>query len=273
VSRPPDAIVADAVWLAQRSVQEIILIAQDTTGYGRDLGLKDGLSSLLDRLVEAVPGVPWLRVMYAFPGRAVERLAETMLRHPQVLHYLDLPLQHAHPDVLRRMQRPHDVDAVRRMVARLRETVPDIAIRTTFLVGFPGESESEFQALLDFTTEMSFDGVGVFAYSHERGTPAEGLADDVPAEIKEERRERLMAVQQPISLARNQALIGRTLDALIEGQDQGLSVGRSYRDAPQIDGLVLVQAPLPVGAIAPVRIVTALEYDLIGEPAVPAQRG
>ena len=267
VSRPPDDIVADAVWLAQRSIQEIILIAQDTTGYGRDLGMRDGLTNLLDRLGEAVPAVPWLRLMYGFPGRAVERLAETMLRHPQVLPYLDLPLQHAHPDVLRRMQRPHDVEAVRRMVARLREAVPDIAIRTTFLVGFPGESEAEFQALLDFTTEMAFDRVGVFTYSHERGTPAEGLADDVPSELKEERRDRLMAIQQPISLARNQALVGRTLDVLIEGQDEGLSVGRSYRDAPEIDGLVLVQAVLPVGRIAPVRIVAALEYDLIGEPA------
>jgi ribosomal protein S12 methylthiotransferase len=145
--------------------------------------------------------------------------------------------------------------------------MPDVAIRTTFLVGFPGETGAEFRALLNFVAEMAFDRVGVFVYSHEEGTPAAKLADDVPPEAKEERRERLMAVQQPISLAKNQALVGRTLDVLIEGWGDGVSVGRSYRDAPEIDGLVLIQAELPVGEIVPVRINAALEYDLVGEPA------
>ena len=282
VSRPPEAVLADAVWLAGRGVQEIILIAQDTTDYGRDLGMREGLAlstaegpalskaeglaELLERLAAAVPQVPWVRLMYAYPDRITEQLIETMAHHRQILLYLDIPLQHAHPGVLRRMRRPADVERVRRTVEQLRVAMPEIAIRTTFLVGYPGETEAEFQTLLDFVAEMGFDRVGVFTYSHETGTPAARLADDVPPEVKEERRERLMAVQQPISLAKNQALVGRTLDVLVEGQGEGLSVGRSYRDAPEIDGLVLVQAELPVGKIVPVHITGALEYDLVGEP-------
>jgi ribosomal protein S12 methylthiotransferase len=266
VSRPPEDVLADAVWLAEQGIQEIILIAQDTTDYGRDLRLRDGITELLEQLVAAVPQVPWIRMMYAYPDRITERLIKTMARHPQILPYLDIPLQHAHPDVLRRMRRPADVERVRRTIERLRAAMPDIAIRTTFLVGFPGETDAEFQTLLDFVDEMAFDRVGVFAYSHEGDTPAAEMADDVPLEVKEERREWLMEVQQPISLAKNQALVGQTLDVLIEGQGDGLSVGRSYRDAPEIDGLVLVQAELPIGEIVPVRITGALEYDLLGEP-------
>jgi len=269
VSRPPEAILGDAAWLAERGVQEISLIAQDTTSYGRDLGMRHGLADLLESLILAIPEVPWLRVMYAFPGAGLDRLAEKMARHTQVLPYLDIPLQHAHPDMLRRMRRPSDVEAMRGSIADLRRAMPEIAIRTTFIVGFPGETEAEFQALLDFVRGMEFDRVGVFAYSHEAGTPAAELADDVPEELKDARRERLMALQQPISLAKNEALVGTILDVLIEGQGDGLSVGRSYRDAPEIDGLVLVQAELPVGEFVPVRITAALEYDLVGELALP----
>ena len=266
VSRPPDVVLADAAWLAEQGVQEIILIAQDTTDYGRDLGMKNGLADLLELIVVEVPQVPWIRLMYAYPDRITKRLIETIGRHPQILPYLDVPLQHAHPDVLTRMRRPPDVERVRRTVERLRDAMPKIAIRTTFLVGFPGETEAEFQTLVDFVAEMAFDRVGVFTYSHEEDTPAARLEDDVPPKVKEERRQRLMEVQQPISLARNQALVGQTLDTLIEGYGDGLSVGRSYRDAPEVDGLVLVQAELPVGGIVPVRITAALDYDLVGEP-------
>jgi ribosomal protein S12 methylthiotransferase len=266
VSRPPEAILADAAHLAERGVREIILIAQDTTDYGHDLGMREGLADLLERLVTATPQVEWVRLMYAYPGRVTERLIETMARHPQILPYLDLPLQHAHSRVLRRMRRPADVEGIRRTIERLRAAMPEIAIRTTFIVGYPGETGAEFRALLNFVAEVEFDRVGVFAYSHEEGTAAARLEDDVPPEVKEERRERLMAVQQHISLAKNQALVGRTLDVLVEGQGEGLSVGRSYRDAPEIDGLVLVQAELPVGQIIPVRITAALKYDLVGEP-------
>jgi ribosomal protein S12 methylthiotransferase len=253
VSRPLDAVISDARWLAGRGVREIVLIAQDTTDYGYDLGMKEGLAELLEQLVAAVPEVPWIRLMYAYPGHITARLIETMARHTRILHYLDLPLQHAHPDVLRRMRRPADIDEVRRTVARLREALP-------------GESETEFQALLDFVREMEFDRVGIFTYSHEEGTPAAQLADNIPVTLKEERRAKLMEVQQSISLAHNRRLVGKTLDVLIEGYGDGLSVGRSYRDAPEIDGLVLVEAELPIGEIIPVQITGALEYDLIGRP-------
>ena len=267
VSRSPEAILAEAEQLAELGVQEIILIAQETTDYGRDLGMENGLATLLDRMVAAVPQVPWIRLMYAYPSRngLTPELIKTMANHAQILPYLDLPLQHAHPDVLRRMRRPANVDRVRHMIEELREAMPEIAIRTTFLVGYPGETEEEFQTLLAFVEEMAFDRVGAFTYSHEEGTPAGELEDDVPSEVKAERLERLMATQQPISLAKNQALVGENLDVLIEGQGEGLSVGRSYRDAPEVDGLVLVEEELSVGEILPVRITAALEYDLVGE--------
>ncbi len=268
VSRPPEAILADAEWLALQGMQEIILISQDTTDYGYDLGMEGGLASLLERLVVKVDHIPWIRLMYAYPGYGIgmERLIEVMARHPQILPYIDLPLQHAHPDVLRRMRRPADVEKVRRIIEGLRAAMPEVAIRTTFLVGYPGETEAEFQTLLEFVADTAFDRVGVFSYSHEAGTPAAKLEDDVPPKVKEERRERLMVAQQPISLAKNQALVGQRLDVLIEGQGDGLSVGRSYRDAPEIDGLVLLQADVPVEKIVPVHITSALEYDLVGKP-------
>lgn len=275
VSRPVERILEEAALLAAQGVKEIILIAQDTTAYGRDLGLEDGLAMLLERLVEQAPGVPWIRVMYAFPGAVTSRLVEVMTSHPQVLPYLDIPLQHAHPAILKRMRRPTDVGWVRRMVTRLRRCLPGIAIRSTFIVGYPGETEEEFATLLEFVQEMALDRVGVFTYSHEAGTAAASLTDDVPYQLKQERRARLMAVQQPISLAKNRALVGQVLDVLIEGRrepgahrrEPPLSVGRSYRDAPEIDGLVLVQGDAPVGQLVKVRVTAALEYDLIGQPA------
>jgi ribosomal protein S12 methylthiotransferase len=263
VSRPPERVLDEAALLAEAGVREIILIAQDTTAYGRDLGLKDGLSDLLERMVARVPEVPWIRVMYAFPGAVTSRLIDVMARHPQVLPYVDIPLQHAHPEVLRRMRRPADVDGVRRTVALLRERMPEVAIRTTFVVGYPGETDAEFAALADFLEEMAFDRVGVFVYSHEEGTAAAGWPDDVAPEVKEERRALLMELQQPISLAKNRALVGRALDVLVEGQGDGLSVGRSYRDAPEIDGLVLIEEDAPEGEMVRVRVTGALEYDLV----------
>jgi ribosomal protein S12 methylthiotransferase len=264
VSRPAERILDEAALLAENGVQEIILIAQDTTAYGADLGVRNGLSDLLERMAARVPGVPWIRVMYAFPGAITDRLIDVMAGYPQVLPYVDIPLQHAHPAVLRRMRRPSDVNWVRRTVMTLRERIPQVAIRTTFIVGFPGETDEEFAFLTDFIEAVEFDRVGVFTYSHEMGTPAVHLRDDVPEELKEERRGLLMEIQQPISLAKNQALIGQRLDVLVEGQGEGLSVGRSYRDAPEIDGLVLMEEAAPVGEIVTVEIAGALEYDLVG---------
>ncbi len=263
-SRPLEAIVAEARQLVARGTREIILIAQDTTAYGRDRGQRDGLAALVVAILEEAPP-DWLRLMYAYPQHVSPRLIEVMAHYPQVCHYLDLPLQHGHPHVLRRMNRPANVDGVRRLVSDLRRAMPDIALRTSFIVGYPGETEKEFQALLDFTQEMAFDKVGVFTYSREEGTPATALPGHLPAEVREERYRRLMALQQGLSLIRNQEMIGRVLDVLVEGCGDGFSLGRSYRDAPEIDGLVVVSGELPVGEIVPVRITGALEYDLIGE--------
>jgi len=264
VSRPLETILADARVLRDRGVCEIVLIAQDTTDYGYDLGMKDGLAHLLEQMTAAVPEVPWMRVLYAYPGYVTDRLIEIMASRPQVLPYLDIPLQHAHPDTLRRMRRPANMEWVYSTLAKMRQAIPDLALRTTFIVGYPGETEAEFQALLDFVQEMRFDRVGAFPFSFEPGTFSESLGDPIAAEVKEERYDRLMTLQQGISLARNQALVGRTLDVLVEGQGDGVSLGRSYRDAPEIDGLVIVENELPVGQIAPVRITGAMAYDLSG---------
>ncbi len=277
-SRPAEEVVADAVELVSQGVQELILIAQDTTAYGWDRGERDGLAGLLNDVLVALParpeersgpGLPWLRLMYAYPGHVSPRLVEVMASDPRVCHYLDLPLQHAHPDVLRRMRRPADVDRIRHLIHDLRVAMPDLALRTTFIVGYPGETEAEFQVLLDFVEEMRFAHLGAFEYSPEPGTPAYDLPDPVPPEAMEERYDRLMTLQQAISLQLNQAQVGRRLDVLVEGQGDGLSIGRSYRDAPEIDGLVLIEGDHPVDAVIPVRITSALEYDLVGE-RIPA---
>lgn len=267
VSRPMEAVLDEARRLRDAGVRELILIAQDTTDYGHDLGLRDGLAALLERLTAAVPDMDWIRIMYAFPGYVTDRLIEVMATHSQILPYLDIPLQHAHPETLKRMRRPANVEAVQRTLAKMRAAMPNLAIRTTFIVGYPGETEEEFQTLLDFVDEMRFDRVGTFQYSFETGTPAEPLGDPIPPEVKEARYQRLMEHQQAISLQINQSFLGRTLDVLIEGYGNGLSAGRSYRDAPEIDGLVLVEGRLEVGRILPVKITGAMAYDLTGVPA------
>ncbi len=259
-------------------VREIVLIAQDTTDYGHDLGMKDGLAQLLASLVQAAPDVDWLRIMYAYPGYVTDRLIEVMATHEQILPYLDMPLQHAHPAALRRMRRPANIEWVHDTLAKMRSAMPDLALRTTFIVGYPGETEEEFQTLLDFIQEVRFDRVGAFQFSFEPGTASEPLGDPVPAEVKQERWERLMALQQGISLQKNQALVGRRLDVLVEGQGElesqpgirrggeKISLGRSYRDAPEIDGMVIIEGDLPVGEMAAVRITGAMPYDLSGTP-------
>ena len=271
VSRPPEAILEEARRLRDAGVREIILIAQDTTDYGHDLGMKDGLATLLERMTRSVPDVDWIRVMYAYPGYVTERLIDVMASSSQIVPYLDMPLQHAHPMTLRRMRRPANVAWVYRTLEKMRAAMPDLALRTTFIVGYPGETEEEFQALLTFLQELRFDRVGAFQFSFEEGTASAALPDDVPAEVKQERWERLMALQQPISLARNQSFVDRELKVLIEGKGEVegggiVSLGRSYRDAPEIDGLVLVEDDVPVGEMITVRISGAMTYDLVGRP-------
>jgi ribosomal protein S12 methylthiotransferase len=266
VSRPKDVIVKEALELQQAGIQELIIISQDTTDYGHDLGVRDGLSNLLEELTSVAPRIPWIRIMYAFPGYVTDKLIETLSSHPQILPYLDIPLQHAHRDTLKRMRRPANIDWIHRTVEKLRQNLPGIAIRTTFIVGYPGESDEEFETLMHFVREMRFDRVGVFTYSYEESTPSARVSWQVPDDIKEERRHALMELQQQISLEKNQALIGQTLPVLFEGIGDGISIGRSYRDAPEIDGLVLVPGKLPVGEIIPIRIDGAMTYDLTGYP-------
>jgi ribosomal protein S12 methylthiotransferase len=265
-SKPPEDILREAEELQALGVQELVLIAQNSTAYGRDLGMEDGLPPLLDRLAERVPDVPWLRLLYAYPQDVSPQLIERMARLPQVCHYLDLPLQHAHPATLRRMGRPHDVQAIHDLIAELRAAIPDIALRSTFIVGYPGETEEEFAALLEFLSVTEMDKVGVFAYSPEEGTAAMRLPNHLPAEVIAERYDEAMRHQQAISLAANRRQVGRELEVLIEGVGDGVSVGRSYREAPEIDGYVLLLGELPVGEIVPARILDAQEYDLIAEP-------
>ncbi len=273
VSRPISAVLEDARHLQALGVLEINLIAQDVTYYGRDMGLQDGLARLLEQMLVEIPDVPWLRLLYAFPGFVTPRLIDVIAQSPQVLPYIDIPLQHAHPEVLRRMRRPDDIDSVRRLVEDLRAAIPDIALRTTFIVGFPGETEAQFLTLLDFINAMRFDRVGVFTYSHENGTVAAQLPDDVPPGAKEERREALMLTQQSISRRKNSAFIGKRLEVLLEGTGDGVTVGRSYRDAPEIDGVVLIREQLRPNRLVTVKITDALEYDLIGRVVRMNPRG
>lgn len=272
VSRPVESILAEARALEAQGVRELILIAQDTTDYGHDLGVKEGLSTLLEQLTQAAPEIDWIRIMYAFPGYVTDRQIETMAQHPQILHYLDMPLQHGHPKTLQRMRRPANIEWVHKTIAKMRAAMPDLAIRSTFIVGYPGETDDEFRALLDFVEELRFDRVGAFTFSFEPGTESAQYGDPIAEDVKQERRERLMALQQRISLEKNQAQIGRTLDVLIEGNGDGLSLGRSYRDAPEIDGMVIVDGDVPVGEIVPVRISGAMAYDLSGTVETLAAR-
>lgn len=275
VSRPANAILEEAKDLQSMGVRELILIAQDTTDYGHDQGVKDGLADLLERLVEQlrlhksvndskIEGVEWIRIMYAYPGYVTDRLIDVMAAAPQIVPYLDMPLQHADPGVLRRMRRPANVNWVYRTLEKMRNLMPDLSLRTTFIVGYPGETEQEFETLLDFIEEIRFDRVGAFKFSFEPGTASENLGDPIPEEVKQERWDRLMALQQQISLENNQQFIGRTMQVLVEGHGDGLSMGRTYRDAPEIDGLTILEGEHPLGEIIPVQITGAMAYDLSG---------
>lgn len=266
VSRPVESIINEAKRLRDMGVHELILIAQDTTDYGHDLGMKDGLAILLEQLTTSVPDMDWIRIMYAYPGYVTDRLIDVMASSKQVLPYLDMPLQHAHPKTLYRMKRPSNIDWVHRTLDKMRSRIDNLAIRTTFIVGYPGETDEEYQALYDFVKETRFDRVGAFQFSFEPGTTSEPLGDPVPAEVKQERFEQLMELQQGISMQVNQSYVGKTLDVLVEGRDKGISIGRSYRDAPEIDGLVFIEGDAKIGDIVLVRITGAMAYDLTGVP-------
>jgi ribosomal protein S12 methylthiotransferase len=267
VSRPVKLILDEARRLRDAGIRELILIAQDTTDYGHDLGMKEGLAILLEQLTTSVPDLDWIRIMYAYPGYVTDRLIDVMASSRQVLPYLDMPLQHAHPKTLYRMRRPSNIDWVHRTLGKMRSKIPNLAIRTTFIVGYPGETDEEYQALVDFVKEIRFDRVGTFQFSFEPGTTSEPLGDPIPAEVKQARYEQLMELQQGISMQVNQSYVGKTLDVLVEGRDKGIAIGRSYRDAPEIDGMVFIEGEAPIGKIVPVKIAGAMAYDLTGTRA------
>jgi len=266
-SRRMGSILAEAQALVAGGAVELNLIAQDSTNYGLDLGLEDGVARLLEGLAE-VDGARWIRLFYLYPNRITDRLIEVMAGHDNICEYVDIPLQHASRTVLQRMVRGGSADHHRRILRRFREAMPAITLRTTMIVGFPGETEAEFAELIDFVEEARFDRLGAFTYSHEESTRAAALADDVPPEVKEERRERLMAVQEEISISRNRDLVGRILTVLCDGissESEHLLEGRTEGQAPEVDGVVyLVEGEAHPGDLVPVEITEAHPYDLVG---------
>ncbi|MCA9876776.1 MAG: radical SAM protein, partial [Thermomicrobiales bacterium] len=248
-----------------------------------DLGIKHGLPSLLEQIVEGVPNLPWLRLLYIYPSPLTLRMVDVMAQHDALLPYLDMPIQHADKTVLRNMNRPSNIDMTRRLIDHARTTLADPVMRTTLIVGFPGETDAQFQTLYDFVAEQEFDHVGVFTYSPEPGTKAVTLdLEPVPAEVAEERRNAIMELQQGISLRRNQSLVGQKLQVLIEavgeaedeaGNTEPITVGRARRHAPEVDGMVFIPGALPVGDLVDLEITAAGPYDLWArQPGARASR-
>lgn len=266
-SRPIDDVVAEGRQLAAQGVAEINLVAQDSSHYGRDRGERDALPRLLRSLSE-VDGLRWIRVHYLYPNTVTPGLIGAMAELPKVVKYVDLPLQHADPAVLRRMRRGGAADEHLALLERFRAAMPDVALRTTFIVGFPGETESEFEALLRFVSDARFDHVGVFAYSHEEGTAAFDLSDDIPDDVKNSRRDRLMALQQHIVLQRNATMVGREVEVVVEGphpETDLLLTARMSTQAPEVDGQVFIQEGVArPGTFVRVELTEVAGYDLVG---------
>ncbi|MDB9528925.1 30S ribosomal protein S12 methylthiotransferase RimO [Oscillatoria sp. CS-180] len=269
-SRSIESIVTEAHQLAAEGVQELVLISQITTNYGVDLYGKPQLAELLQALGEV--NVPWIRMHYAYPTGLTPKVIQAIQDVPNVLPYLDLPLQHSHPDVLRAMNRPWQGRVNDDIIDRIKDALPEAVLRTTFIVGFPGETEEHFEHLLAFVQRHEFDHVGVFTYSAEAGTPGATLPNQIPQSVMDDRRDRIMQAQQPISLRHNQAEVGKTVDVLVEQVNpaSGEMIGRSTRFAPDVDGLVYLQGTAPLGQLTTVRIDAADVYDLYGTVSSPA---
>ena len=266
VSRPPQEILREAAGLAQQGVKELIVISQDTTYYGRDLADGWNLPRLL-RELEKISGIEWIRVLYLYPERITEELLDVMANSEKICPYLDIPIQHISDRILRSMRRGSRRATVERLIERIRAKIPEAAIRTTMIVGYPGETDAEFEELLDFVEQAQFDRLGAFRFSPEEGTPAAELPDQVPEPVKEQRFEALMALQQEIALRKNQRLVGRKLTVIVDGEDgtPGLVRARTRWDAPEIDQKVVVPAGAAPGELLEVRITGALHYELKGE--------
>ena len=266
-SVPMERLIAQAEDMAEQGVKELILVAQETTVYGKDLYGKKSLHILLKKLCE-IRGIRWIRILYCYPEEIYDELIETIRDEKKICHYLDIPIQHASDRILKRMGRRTSKQELIDIVGKLRKEIPDIVLRTTLITGFPGETEEDREELKEFVDEMEFDRLGVFTYSPEENTPAAEMADQVPEEVKEERRDELMELQQEISYDRGQDRIGQELLVMIEGKvaDESAYIGRTYGDAPKVDGYIFVQTGelLMTGDFAKVRVTGALEYDLIG---------
>ena len=266
-SVPMERLIAQAEDMAEQGVKELILVAQETTVYGKDLYGKKSLHILLKKLCE-IRGIRWIRILYCYPEEIYDELIETIRDEKKICHYLDIPIQHASDRILKRMGRRTSKQELIDIIGKLRKEIPDIVLRTTLITGFPGETEEDHEELKEFVDEMEFDRLGVFTYSPEENTPAAEMADQVPEEVKEERRDELMELQQEISYDRGQDRIGQELLVMIEGKvaDESAYIGRTYGDAPKVDGYIFVQTGelLMTGDFAKVRVTGALEYDLIG---------
>ena len=266
-SVPMERLIAQAEDMAEQGVKELILVAQETPVYGKDLYGKKSLHILLKKLCE-IRGIRWIRILYCYPEEIYDELIETIRDEKKICHYLDIPIQHASDRILKRMGRRTSKQELIDIVGKLRKEIPDIVLRTTLITGFPGETEEDHEELKEFVDEMEFDRLGVFTYSPEENTPAAEMADQVPEEVKEERRDELMELQQEISYDRGQDRIGQELLVMIEGKvaDESAYIGRTYGDAPKVDGYIFVQTGelLMTGDFAKVRVTGALEYDLIG---------
>ena len=263
-SRKMEDIISEAKKLVKRGVTEIILIAQDTTGYGIDIYKKPMLAELLEEL-NKIEDLGWIRIMYAYPTTMSDKLINTIAKCDKVVKYVDIPLQHSHPELLKLMNRPaYDY---RPLIKNIRKRIPNVSIRTTFIVGYPGETEEHFEHLKQFIKDMKFDRVGIFEYSREKGTPSYNMKPKVPQKIAHKRFKELMEIQQKISLERNRSFIGKKIPCIIEAfSDSGDVVARSEFDAPEIDGVVTIKTNKKVvpGDIELVKIIDATEYDLIG---------
>ena len=267
-SVPMEDLLAEARSLVDGGVKELILVAQETTLYGVDLYGEKTLPKLLRELAK-IPGLVWIRIQYCYPEEITDELIQTIREEIKVCSYLDIPIQHASDSILKRMGRRTTESAIREMIAKLRREIPDLALRTTLISGFPGETEEDHETLMRFIDDMEFDRLGVFTYSQEEDTPAAAMEDQIPEEVKKERRAEAMELQQEISLEKCQDMIGRTVLVMIEGKvaDENAYVGRTYRDAPGVDGYIFINTDqeLMSGDFVHARVTGALEYDLMGE--------
>ena len=268
-SRAMEDIVSEARELAESGVRELVLIAQDSANYGLDLYRKPMLASLLRELAK-IEKISWIRVLYSYPKYFSDELIEVFATEPKVVKYVDLPLQHAHDAVLRSMNRPDTRAGIERLIQKLRERIPGVTIRSTFIVGFPGETDTHYQALRDFVEAQRFDKLGIFTYSEEEDTPASLMRQKVSEEVMQERYHDLMSLQSKISEEINISLENKEIDVLIEGRDseqQGIAVGRSYREAPEVDGQIYIEGDVGscIGGIVGVRLLQGFTYDIVGE--------